>query len=470
MNHSRRIIDGWPRPSALFPYVTLKVSKIVKMKKTLIFCLSLFFICLSGKAQGKQFVIKGRLPIDHVSQLLITRPGHSIYNSDTVSVSADGSFDYTCNLDEDGLGMIYVPDKTMYTILMVGNTVTTVRPQSDAPDGIAFEGPLASAYKCFHRALRASMTLQDRQFSDFAQLHKAYSDTAQALRAQFASVEQAGARRILNDYLNEILEDRLTGYYETLETQGKEVQGDAAYNAFMEQLPLDNITRAKNYVYWKGYSNRVGGNLDCLYMLKVAKSKLRQQSLLEKLSVELGVIYYQAVDSRLDDVHAMLGSCLTDSAHLKWENDLYKAHRKTMPGAPAIDCQLLDPNGKTCSLSSLFGKVLFIDIWATWCVPCCAEIPHVAKLVEKFKGDDRIEFVSISCGRNQDAWHKKLAADQSPWKQYLSTNITNLYGITGIPFFMMIDASGKILTTQPPRPSDPQCYDFIRKQLDGVGE
>lgn len=54
------------------------------------------------------------------------------------------------------------------------------------------------------------------------------------------------------------------------------------------------------------------------------------------------------------------------------------------------------PDGRVVRLSELFGKFLYIDVWATWCGPCCAEISHLEKLVERFAGNDKVRFVSIS--------------------------------------------------------------------------
>lgn len=59
---------------------------------------------------------------------------------------------------------------------------------------------------------------------------------------------------------------------------------------------------------------------------------------------------------------------------------MYNANKKLIPGADAIDCQLEDINGKTIKLSDLYGKVLYLDIWATWCGPCCEEIPYMENL------------------------------------------------------------------------------------------
>ena len=64
---------------------------------------------------------------------------------------------------------------------------------------------------------------------------------------------------------------------------------------------------------------------------------------------------------------------------------------------------VLHPNsdGKKVSMNDLRGKIVLVDVWATWCGPCKAEIPHLKKLEEEFKGLD-VAFVSVSVDKKQD--------------------------------------------------------------------
>lgn len=130
--------------------------------------------------------------------------------------------------------------------------------------------------------------------------------------------------------------------------------------------------------------------------------------------------------------------------------------------------------GGTTSLSDLKGKYVYVDVWATWCGPCKAEIPSLKKLEEEYHGKN-IEFVSISVddGRGYRADSRELAATAAKegWKgmiaekqmggvQLLAPNgwqsdfIAN-YKIQGIPRFILIDPQGNIVTPDAPRPSSP---------------
>ena len=124
------------------------------------------------------------------------------------------------------------------------------------------------------------------------------------------------------------------------------------------------------------------------------------------------------------------------------------------------DPELETPTSEKLKLSDLFGKVLYIDLWATWCGPCCKEIPHMEKLVEKMKNNNDVVFVSISSDADKQAWLDKIAKDKPEWAQYIFTPESNekfftSLNITGIPRFMILNADGTIAVPDADRPSNP---------------
>ncbi|TGV01389.1 TlpA family protein disulfide reductase [Flavivirga rizhaonensis] len=114
----------------------------------------------------------------------------------------------------------------------------------------------------------------------------------------------------------------------------------------------------------------------------------------------------------------------------------------------------------TTSLDDLKGKYVYIDIWATWCLPCIQEIPALKKIEEQYH-DKNIEFVSISVDSKKDfeKWKKfvkdkaltgiQLFADKS-----LSADFMKSYNVGGIPRFILIGTEGEIISSNAPRPSD----------------
>jgi thiol-disulfide isomerase/thioredoxin len=133
-------------------------------------------------------------------------------------------------------------------------------------------------------------------------------------------------------------------------------------------------------------------------------------------------------------------------------------------GEPALDFNYLDTDGNELSLASFKGKLVYVDVWATWCGPCKAEIPSLQKLEADYHGKD-ITFMSVSVDTDKEAWEKMVADKELGGIQLWAdgwSKITKDYAIFGIPRFMLFDAEGNVISTNAPRPSS----DDIRKLLD----
>lgn len=139
-----------------------------------------------------------------------------------------------------------------------------------------------------------------------------------------------------------------------------------------------------------------------------------------------------------------------------------------MKGKPSPQFDYENFKGGKTKLSDLNGKYVYIDLWATWCAPCRAEIPFLQKIEEKYHGKN-IEFVSISIDKLKDnAKWKKFVTDKNLGgiqlfadKDWESEFVVN-YGVTGIPRFILIDPKGNVLNSNAERPSSPE----LQKQLD----
>ncbi|MEO8533062.1 MAG: TlpA disulfide reductase family protein [Flavobacterium sp.] len=126
--------------------------------------------------------------------------------------------------------------------------------------------------------------------------------------------------------------------------------------------------------------------------------------------------------------------------------------------------------GGKVKLSELKGKYVYIDLWATWCGPCRAEIPFLQKVEEKYHGKN-IEFVSISIDvqKDHEKWKKFVTDKQLGGTQLFSDNdwksafVTN-YEVTGIPRFILIDPQGNVVDANAARPSSPE----LQTQLDSL--
>tara|TARA_R110000868_G_scaffold370187_3_gene633665 strand:- start:867 stop:2243 length:1377 start_codon:yes stop_codon:yes gene_type:complete len=123
--------------------------------------------------------------------------------------------------------------------------------------------------------------------------------------------------------------------------------------------------------------------------------------------------------------------------------------------------------GGTTSLEDLKGKYVYIDVWATWCGPCIAEIPSLKKIEEQYH-DKNIEFVSISIDKASDheKWKTMVAEKELGGIQLFADNDWNSgfvkdYQINGIPRFILIDPDGNIVDANAPRPSSPKLIELF---------
>ncbi len=145
--------------------------------------------------------------------------------------------------------------------------------------------------------------------------------------------------------------------------------------------------------------------------------------------------------------------------------------RKFSEGQPAFDFAGKDIHGKEHKLSDYKGNLVYVDIWATWCGPCRAQIPALKDLEKRYHGKS-ITFLSISLDEQKDRkkWgdfvkEKGLEGVQLIADKAFDSSVVKAYGIKGIPRFMLFDKKGNIITIHAPRPSDKKIEGLLNKHL-----
>lgn len=139
---------------------------------------------------------------------------------------------------------------------------------------------------------------------------------------------------------------------------------------------------------------------------------------------------------------------------------------KLLPGQPAPDLALRDANGATKKLSDFTGKIIYVDLWATWCGPCIQESPAFEALGKKY-ANENIVFLPISTDNTPKVWLSYLGAHKKELTQYYSQDkaLKADWAIFYIPRFILIDKDFKIVDAYAPRPSSDEISVLIDATL-----
>lgn len=149
----------------------------------------------------------------------------------------------------------------------------------------------------------------------------------------------------------------------------------------------------------------------------------------------------------------------------------YEEFKKLEKGKPSPEFSNYEnAKGGVSSLKDFRGKYVYIDMWATWCVPCLVEIPGFKKLQESYKNNDKLVFMSISIDKkeNREAWLAMIKEKQLEGVQLLAdaewqSRFARDYQINSIPRYIIIDPDGNIVNADAPRPSDPALLEAFKE-------
>ena len=194
-----------------------------------------------------------------------------------------------------------------------------------------------------------------------------------------------------------------------------------------------------------------------LNALKIAMENFKDKRTLEDVVMNAVMEYvgFQGMENT-EEMDRIFRQCVTRPDYVEEYERMYADFKRLGKGAPAVPFKFKDINGNEVSLADLKGKYVYVDIWATWCGPCNAEIPKLKELEKKLEGRN-ICFVSISCDEDKAAWERFVKEKEMGGIQLHfggDQNFMAMIKCDGIPRFMLIDREGKFIDSNMTRPSE----------------
>lgn len=397
----------------------------------------------------------------------------------TMKTDAEGNFEYDAELPGEAVeAMVYINSAPYGAYLRRGTTtVMTVGDNATFSGDNAAESDFVNAYvQAFYPMNYKPSPDLPFVFDDYLAKLNAGRDKAKSflpavsepLRSRFAA---------LNDsYYNQVL-------MMLLGMEGKPENKEKIESIVSTIDPNSDIARLTGTLnYWYNASDVHKSTSAATirdYMtgqFAALDSALTNEANKKSLWNTLGSMYmmYQPSEEDVQAFFAAVEPQLSRAPMVKKHiREVYESMKPKVNNGDAVptDPTLIAPDGSKCKLSDLLGKSLvYIDIWATWCGPCCREIPFMDKLVERFKNNGDITFISISRDDNRQAWLKKLERDNPAWPQYIfekssGDEFMNAMSIAGIPRFLLIGRDGRFISTDAERPSNKDIDTILNEAI-----
>tara|TARA_B100001287_G_scaffold46460_2_gene35526 strand:- start:5725 stop:7104 length:1380 start_codon:yes stop_codon:yes gene_type:complete len=216
----------------------------------------------------------------------------------------------------------------------------------------------------------------------------------------------------------------------------------------------------KSNSYYKSFFNNyftiglVANNQSCIDYFSNELNN-NQKNYIIKL-IGKGISFYNTND--IDAYYNALLKLVDNKNELVIYKSLYDKITSLSKGSPSPKFKYKDIQGKIISLNQLKGKLVYIDVWATWCGPCKVQIPYLKQLEELYR-NKAIEFVSISIDqpKDEEKWRKMVVEKKLKGIQLFADNawkssFVKDYVIQGIPRFILLDKNGNIISPFAPRP------------------
>ncbi|WP_320168074.1 TlpA disulfide reductase family protein [Mangrovibacterium marinum] len=367
------------------------------MKKLLTGFLGLLIICSLGCSRG--YKIEGELSeaADGTKIALVPFAKYDVKPEAETTIEG-GKFHFAGTVPEPRLYFLVLGDKEDYFQLMVENNSISVkgtvkkRPGNDGATTQAFDKMEVTGSES-HNYFKSQMAVREGLNKLFEEKNERYADVQAMYGKARGEKDQARMDSIKN----------LPAYQDY-------VQAENAFFAEVEKR-YNQVFEDNKETFW--------GPLMMLNLYSYFTPEVRPT--FDAMSEEAKNSYY--------------GKMVAE--------DLYPANRT---GEKVPDFTTTDKNGKQCTLNELIKdkKVILIDFWASWCVPCRKELPNVKANYEKYASKG-FEVIGFSIDKDPKAWTKALEEEGLKWPNFNDLEVSSLYKVKAVPTTYLIDNEGRLI-------------------------
>ncbi|WP_299526976.1 TlpA disulfide reductase family protein [uncultured Lutibacter sp.] len=252
-----------------------------------------------------------------------------------------------------------------------------------------------------------------------------------------------------------------------------QVSDNFSYNFNNSFLSNEKLLMHPNYLNYVGsfvgfklYKNKYEWN-NTLASFEIIDTEINNQKIKDELAYTTMKFAINRTKN-LDEVYSKYMSIEKNEEYRNEIEETYLNLKKLSKGAISPTFELYDINDKLVRLKDLKGKLVYIDIWATWCIPCVQEMPALKELEKEFRNKE-IYLVSICYGDTKERFRKMVKEKELGGLQLFSPDndipFFKEYILRGIPRFILIDKEGKIIDANAYKPSDPKLKELILEEL-----
>ena len=463
-------------------YINLKKKNIKRYITVFVFCL-LFIGC--SKNESSYITFSGE--IKNSTDEIITISNYNSTMKEDFPIDSSGHFSARVNIDKDGYYFFKIGRPYSIIRFKKGHNVHLDIDADNFFESRIYSGDLKveNNYGVSKSKLRSKFVGDPKDYfvvplDEFLLKIKKTRDAVFELleKSELSQEDKLIEKRIIEyDYLQSY------NNYQKFYSYHKKVKANLPDDYYEPIINMD-IDDGEIFKYSRAYRNLIIENFrhsskkemdrdSALTIIEFVKNKIsniKSVDIREQYASMLMRQMKEGNDNIDDDYHQIMPLFSTQRMKDKL-TQRYQSAKETTSGNIAVDFDYENFNGGRTTLRDLSGKLIYIDVWATWCGPCIKEMPALKELVNFYKGKD-IEFVSISIDHKKDyeKWRKMVPEKNVGGIQLydaegLKSSFMKAFSVGLIPRFMMIDEQGKIISANAPRPSDKNVKDFIDRQL-----